>query len=94
MYVLGASYFIEKRGETSCSKGSKIMTVQACKLACVALGKVAARLKPDKECYIAGNGKCRQDGKRGPKTSLVCVSEGNIQIYLYVQNKFELTKIL
>ena len=57
------------------------MTAQECRRACDKLGRLASRLTSSKECYIAGNGKCRQDGKRGRKTSLVCVEQGNMQIH-------------
>ena len=68
----GPAYFVEKKGESSCETGSKIMTTRECELACKWLEKVIGSLKNGKACYIAGNGKCRQDGRQGRKTSLVC----------------------
>lgn len=80
--IIGTIYLTEPQGETSCKFASRIRTVRECRIACNKLGKIATRLKPGKECYVAANGKCRQDGKRGPTGSLVCTKEGKILINL------------
>ena len=49
------------------------MTTQECRIACQTLFKeVGNDLRNGKACYVAGNQKCRQDGRFGPKASLVC----------------------
>ena len=54
------------------------MTADECKAACEYIGITKlGRRKNGKECYIAGNGKCRQEPRRGSKTLLVC-KRGNI----------------
>ena len=75
---LGVPYYIESPGEVACKTGAKILTVQECRIACQELEKSVGALKTGKICYIAKNGKCRQDGRQGSKTSLVCAKEGNI----------------
>ena len=54
------------------------MTTGECETACKWLKKDVGRLIDGKACYIAGNGKCRQDGRPGRKTSLVCSRGGNV----------------
>ena len=69
-------YYIEDKGESSCSKGSEIMTKTGCRTACAALDiNSIGKLKNDKPCYKAANGKCRQDGNHGSQASLVCTSD-------------------
>ena len=58
------------------------MNAQDCKTACDTLGKNIGRMKNGKECYIAGNGDCRQAGRRGKKSSLVCMERGNFGIWV------------
>ena len=71
-------YSIEEPGELVCRKGSKVLTIDQCTSACRELGKDTGLLKNGKACYVSGNGKkCRQDGRQGLKTSLVCVVKGN-----------------
>ena len=61
------------KGATSCPDGDTIVTSQECELACQTLGKAIGNdLKDSEECYVAGNQKCRQDGRVGAKASLVC----------------------
>ena len=90
--ILGTIYFTEAQGDTSCKFASRIRTVQECRIACNKLGTIATRLKPGKECYVAANGRCRQDGKRGPKGSLVCTKEGKKLINLYQNGKREMRR--
>ena len=69
-------YYIEDKGESSCAKGSEIMTKTGCRTACAALDITSiGKLKNDKPCYKAANGKCRQDGNHGSQAGLVCTSE-------------------
>ena len=84
-------YFIEESGELSCREGSKILTINECTTACRELGKGTGLLKNGKACYISGNGKkCRQDGRRTSKTSLVCVRKGNMNIWTSIRDKGDL----
>ena len=73
-------YFIEDIGQTSCQNGTKIINAEDCKTACIELKRNIGKMKNGKECYIAGNGKCRQAGRRGKKSSLVCITRGNPDI--------------
>ena len=64
---------LEAKGLVSCSLGSKITNSKDCADACSKLGVgPLATLKDGKACYKAGNGKCRQDGRRGSGASLIC----------------------
>ena len=74
---LDSPYFIEDIGQTSCQNGTKIIHAEDCKTACFELERKIGKMKTGKECYIAGNGKCRQAGRRGKKSSLVCITRGN-----------------
>ena len=66
-------FYMEDKGESSCSRGSKIMAKMECQAACAALDiNSIGKLKNDKPCYKAANGKCRQDGRHGLQASLVC----------------------
>ena len=61
------------KGATSCPDGDTIVTSQECEVACQTLGKAIGNdLKDSEECYVAGNQKCRQDGRVGAKASMVC----------------------
>ena len=73
-------YFIEDIGQTSCQNGTKIINAEGCKTACIELERNIGKMKTGNECYIAGNGRCRQAGRRGKKSSLVCVTRGNPDI--------------
>ena len=75
-------YFIEDIGQTSCQNGTKIMNAEKCKTACIELERNIGKMKSGRECYIAGNGKCRQAGRKGKKSSLVCKTRGNPDIFL------------
>ena len=64
------------------------MTSHACRTACNELDRKIGNIKNMKdgnECYIAGNGKCRQNGKRGKNTLLVCMKKGNRNILQHVK---------
>ena len=67
-------YFVGDRGGT-CKEGSIIMDKIDCLLACDMLNIVTGTLRNNYECYRAGNGKCRQDGRynrRNRKISPIC----------------------
>ena len=76
-------YFIgNKRG--SCENGTLILTKQDCKHACDMLGIATGamrNMRDNKICYLAGNGKCRQDGRQRTKTSPICRKNGNTADY-------------
>ena len=75
--MLGTSYVLGKKGARSCTDGDTIVTSQECEVACQTLGKAMGNdLKDSEECYVAGNQKCRQDGRVGTKASLVCKGRG------------------
>ena len=69
------TYFVGSTGG-SCETGYLIMRKQECKNVCTMLDIPTGTLKNNHVCYLAGNGKCRQDGryKVGPntKTSPIC----------------------
>ena len=75
-----SSYFIEDIGQPSCQNGTKIINAEDCKTACIELERNIGKMKTGNECYIAGNGRCRQAGRRGKKSSLVCITRGNPDI--------------
>ena len=56
------------------------MTAQECRVACEMLKKKVGIVKNGRVCYVAGNGRCRQDGRKGKNTLLVCIANGNTQI--------------
>ena len=75
---LGVDYFSETKGESSCEPGFKIFSSEGCELACRLREKFGGSNESFMEwkpCYIAGNGKCKQDGHHGSKASLVCCRE-------------------
>ena len=75
--LLVGRYFVGNEGG-SCEDGLMIMNKQACKEACNTLGLLTGAMKNNKACYLAGNGKCRQDGRykpgTGTKISPICIS--------------------
>ena len=77
---LESPYLIEDIGQSSCRNGTKIINAEGCRTACIELDRNRGKMKSGKECYIAGNGKCRQAGTRGRKSSLVCITRGNPDI--------------
>ena len=65
------------KGAPSCPDGDTIVTRKECEVACQTLGKVMGNdMKDSETCYVAGNQKCRQDGRVGAKASLVCKGSG------------------
>ena len=67
---------MELVGKKDCSIGSKITNIQSCRAACNELNKAIGVLRKNKPCYIAGNGKCRKDGRQGSRARLVCMIKG------------------
>lgn len=59
----------------SCSKGDKILTSDECRSACNERNIKGGVLKNGKACYMTGTKKCGQDGRNGPKASLICRDE-------------------
>ena len=74
-FLVFDNYRIEKKGLSKCVSGSRILGTAQCEAACLEL-EIApiATLKDGNECYKAGNGKCRQDGKNGAGAFLICMS--------------------
>ena len=81
----GTSYVTERAGKKTCSIGSTITTMQDCRDACNELNKEIGVTKRNKPCYIAGNGKCRQDGRHGARARLVCMNKGNVHYVIFIQ---------
>ena len=73
-FLVFDNYRIEKKGLSDCVSGSKILGTAQCEAACLELELPIATLKDGNECYKAGNGKCRQDGKNGAGAFLICMS--------------------
>ena len=80
------SYFEGEMGNKDCELqgGLNIMTKAECEVACGDLGRDfnPAQLRNNKICYMSMNKKCRQTGKPGSKSSLICRREGNYIIYI------------
>ena len=77
--------FIQHKGEKSCSSGTTITNSTECIAACTELGVVLGKgvglgLRDGKECYKAGNGKCRQNAHHGVRASLICRNEATTGI--------------
>ena len=75
----------------SCSSqgGVSIMTKDECQAACEQLGRDfnPTQLVNDKICYMSSTKKCRQTGRTGPMSSLICRKKGyyrNTYHYIYV----------
>ena len=62
------------------------MNKQQCKDACDMLSILTGAMSNNKACYLAKNGKCRQDGKYKPgestQTSPICKNDGNTAYYI------------
>ena len=70
-------YFLGGRGDMKCIGGLVITDAVGCRTACrfleITLGGI---FREGKTCYMAKNGKCRQDGRHGSKVSLPCKTSG------------------
>ena len=87
IFILETQYFVGDGDNRACQGGYKIMTSQYCRTACNELERKIGNIKNMKdgnECYIAGNGKCRQNGRRGKDTLLLCMKKGNWIILQHV----------
>ena len=70
-------YVVERRAQRFCSNGSIILDKDECATACNHLGAATSNnLKDGKPCYLAQNGKCRQNGAHGSGASLICKNTG------------------
>ena len=78
--MLVGPYFIGDKGG-SCEEGALILSKQDCKNACDRLSIPTGAMRNNKACYLAGNGKCRQDGRQSTKTSPICQRKGNTADY-------------
>ena len=78
--ILVGPYFIGNKGG-SCEDGALIISKQDCKNACNMLSIPTGAMRNNKTCYLAGNGKCRQDGRQSSKTSPICQRNGNTADY-------------
>ena len=66
-------YSIAAKGESCLSGSTTILNAVDCETACKDQGIDSfGKLKDGNPCYLAGNGKCRQDGKDGSGASLIC----------------------
>ena len=75
--LLEITYVQGNKGSATCHVGSAITSADECKVACDALNKkVGGALSDGKPCYIAGTGKCKQDGRQNPRSHLVCKTFG------------------
>ena len=80
MYIIDSldiTYVQGNKGSATCHVGSAITSAEDCKVACDAINKkVGGALSDGKPCYIAGTGKCKQDGRQNPRSHLVCKTFG------------------
>ena len=75
-------YVLSDKGAPSCSSGSAITEKSLCTEACSQLGiSPTSNLRDGHQCYKAGNGKCRQDGREGKGARLVCMNEDSTRTY-------------
>ena len=72
----GGDYIVEEKGSNSCKQGSTILDTSECEIACDQLNLKRGVLRNGMPCYMAGNGKCRQNAKLGRKASLICKIAG------------------
>ena len=71
------TYVQGNQGSATCHVGSVITSSEECKVACDALNKkVGGVLSEGKPCYIAGTGRCKQDGRQNRNSRLVCKTFG------------------
>ena len=70
-------YFIGQRGG-DCADDLFITDKTECKEACGQLNMKSGMMRNNMVCYMANNGKCRQDGRfgKGTKTSPICKRKG------------------
>ena len=79
IFLPAEPYFLAEKGDDTCPVGSTIVETADCWTACNDIGGSAlVNPKDSHPCYLAGNGKCRKDGKQGSGASLICKNEGNL----------------
>ena len=79
--TLDVWYVHGTKGSRTCHIGSTITTTQECQIACRGLNKKSLPGRDGNLCYIAVNGKCRQDGRYSRKNYPVCKTPGISIIY-------------
>ena len=79
--TLDVWYVHGNKGSRTCHIGSAITTTQECQIACRGLNKKALPGRDGNPCYIAVNGKCKQDGRYSRKNYPVCKTLGISIIY-------------
>ena len=76
--TVATNYAEGKTGSDTCTVGSAITDTHECKEACNELNRPVGALSEGSLCYVAGNGRCKQDGSMNPKGRLVCKMLGNM----------------
>ena len=79
--TVATNYVEGKTGSDTCTVGSAITDTHECKEACNELNRPVGALSEGNLCYVAGNGRCKQDGSLNPKGRLVCKMLGNMIIH-------------
>ena len=79
--TVATNYVEGKTGSDTCTVGSAITDTHECKEACNELNRPVGTLSEGNLCYVAGNGRCKQDGSMNPKGRLVCKMLGNMIIH-------------
>ena len=83
-FVSESSHYVvgEKRFKDCEQQGMlNIINKEECEAACDALGIPIDKLKENRICFKAGNGKCRQQNQGSATTSRICKKEGTLQTY-------------
>jgi len=73
------------KGSRTCHIGSTITTTQECQIACRGLNKQSLPGRDGNPCYIAVNGKCKQDGRYSRKNYPVCKTLGITKVISYLE---------
>ena len=80
MYIIDSldiTYVQGNKGSATCHVGSAIISAEECKGACDVLNKkLGGVVSEGKPCYIAGTGRCKQDGRQNRNSRLVCKTFG------------------
>ena len=84
-------YSLAAKGESCLSGSTTILNTVDCETACngiVGIVGLFGKMKDGNPCYVAGNGKCRQDGNDGSGASLICECRLYNIILLYLSVLF------
>jgi len=73
----GKGYYLERRGQTSCSNGNLIKDGTECRKACDHLKIPKQSILGSYVCYKDARGYCYQDGWNGSGASMVCTSSSS-----------------